>query len=263
MKDEAGLVRSIQRHLLDAVAAAPLRPEPFAHLHCPRLMPDALFQWLYDAYPREGMTPPPPGGTGEDLRRRLDIGDSRWFRLPETKRRRLEQVYDFEFSQRFGRALVERFLDHIPGVGVGEGGAPPPLPDQTRRELTHQCLPCRWHFVTDHPGYQLEVHTDLAIKAVTALLYFSPVGTAGQPGTTIYRPRPGLEHLRDADGMARLPFADFEPVWEAPHQGNSLFAFARNERAFHGVRPVPLGNGPRESLIFLVHRQLGPATRAG
>ena len=85
--------------------------------------------------------------------------------------------------------------------------------------------------IRDKPGYQIGPHTDTPKKVLSALFYL-PKTELPDAGTSLYTPKdvgftcPGGAHHR---------FEKFNRVTTMPFMRNSMFAFAKSDRSFHGV----------------------------
>ena len=88
-------------------------------------------------------------------------------------------------------------------------------------------------------GYFLGPHSDANSKLVVLLLYLAPNKCVGHLGTSIYR-------AKDPDfscpKSTHYPFEDFVKVKTAPYLPNSLLAFLRSDRSFHGVEPLSVND---------------------
>jgi hypothetical protein len=110
------------------------------------------------------------------------------------------------------------------------------------------------------PGFFLGPHSDLHTKLVVVLFYLPPDESAKHLGTSIYRPKDPNFTCPDS---AHYPFEDFVKVKTAPYLPNSLLAFERSDRSFHGVEPlvdhdVSLGN--RDLIQYVLYDK--PARQA-
>jgi hypothetical protein len=102
-------------------------------------------------------------------------------------------------------------------------------------------------------GYFLGPHSDLYSKLVVLLLYLAPDESARHLGTSIYRPKaPGFS----CPNSAHYPFEDFVRVKTAPYMPNSLLAFMRSDRSFHGVEPLSdedISAGNRDVIQYVLY----------
>jgi len=81
----------------------------------------------------------------------------------------------------------------------------------------------------------------------------APDDRARPLGTSIYRPKdPDFSCAR----RTNYPFEEFIKVGTAPYMPNSLLAFLRSDRSFHGVEPLSVqdtGSGPRDLIQYVLY----------
>lgn len=108
-------------------------------------------------------------------------------------------------------------------------------------------------FIRHRAGYFLEPHSDLYTKLVVVLFYLAPDDRLAHLGTSLYRPKdPGFT----CPDSKHYPFADFEKIKTAPYKSNSLLAFMRSDRSFHGLDPLSeqdVADGPRDLIQYVLH----------
>lgn len=90
--------------------------------------------------------------------------------------------------------------------------------------------------VHDLPGYELQVHTDMAPKIMTGLFYLADNDDHPEVGTTLYRSPSGYESSGDED----LPFDQFEKALTIPYKCNTALFFPVTRMSFHGVEKSPI-----------------------
>ncbi len=115
------------------------------------------------------------------------------------------------------------------------------------------CYDPRWQdetlLIRDEPGYQIGPHTDAPAKVATLLFYLPSDERLAGVGTSLYTPK--REGFRCAGGP-HYPFEEFARAKTMPFRPNSLFAFAKTDRSFHGVEPWEVG--ARHTLLYDVRR---------
>jgi hypothetical protein len=84
-------------------------------------------------------------------------------------------------------------------------------------------------------GYFLGPHSDLFSKLVVLLFYLAPDDSLAHVGTSLYRPRDPSFSCPDSKHYS---FDDFVKVKTVPYRPNSVLAFVRSDRSFHGVEPL-------------------------
>jgi hypothetical protein len=104
-------------------------------------------------------------------------------------------------------------------------------------------------------GYFLGPHSDLYSKLAVVLLYLAPDESASHLGTSIYRPKvPGFA----CANSTHYSFEDFIRVEIAPYRPNSLLAFLRSDRSFHGVQPLSeqdVSTGNRDLIQYVLYNK--------
>lgn len=108
-------------------------------------------------------------------------------------------------------------------------------------------------FIRHRAGYFLGPHSDLYTKLVVVLFYLAPDDSLAHLGTSLYRPKdPGFT----CPDSKHYPFDDFLNVKTAPYRRNSLLAFLRSDRSFHGLDPLSeqdVAGGPRHLIQYVLH----------
>jgi hypothetical protein len=52
-----------------------------------------------------------------------------------------------------------------------------------------------------------------------------------------------------------MPFGGFRKVATMPCRANSMFAFARSDKSFHGVEPIRRADAERDVLLYILSWQ--------
>lgn len=100
--------------------------------------------------------------------------------------------------------------------------------------------------IRDLPGYRIGPHTDSPKKCISALFYLPKDEALVEHGTSLYRPK---EQGFTCPGNAHHSFADFDLVKTAPFAPNTMFAFAKSDKSFHGVEPFN-AEGVRDVFLY-------------
>jgi hypothetical protein len=111
-------------------------------------------------------------------------------------------------------------------------------------------------FIRHRAGYFLGPHSDLYTKLVVLLFYLAPDDRLAHLGTSLYRPKdPGFT----CPDSKHYSFHDFVKVKTAPYKRNSMLAFMRSDRSFHGLEPLSeqdVADGPRDLIQYVLHDKL-------
>jgi len=108
-------------------------------------------------------------------------------------------------------------------------------------------------FIRHRAGYFLGPHSDLYTKLVVLIFYLAPDDSFAHLGTSLYRPKDPAFTCPDSK---HYPFEDFVKVKTAPYKRNSVLAFLRSDRSFHGLEPLSEGDvagGPRDLIQYVLH----------
>lgn len=101
--------------------------------------------------------------------------------------------------------------------------------------------------VRDSSTYALEPHTDNLKKVLSFLFYLPANDSMAHLGTSIYASKdPGFVCMNGR----HYPFDRFHLVTTMPFLPNSLFAFVKTGRSFHGVEPITDPGVCRDLLLY-------------
>jgi hypothetical protein len=218
------------QHFVDRLKTAKMIPDPYPHYCLDRVFPEEFYQSLLRRLPDESAYQNLFKITTLKLdhfrfRDQRDLADGWTASLPEELRR----FWD-EFSTWFlGPDLAQVVLDSFAGpmrARFGERSEWPAVAVETQL-IRHQA------------GYFLGPHTDLSTKLVVLLIYLPPDDYHQHLGTSLYRPKRSGFICPDSN---HYPFDEFVNVKTAPYRRNSLLAFERSDRSFHGVEPFEEGD---------------------
>ncbi|HEY0383573.1 MAG TPA: hypothetical protein VGC72_15390 [Candidatus Elarobacter sp.] len=218
------------RHVDDAIAAAPVRVDPWEHIVAERVFAPDVYASIEEKFPRGAM-----------YQRHPKVDETQFFGADHL---RLEALLprDAELLGAEQRALWVPIAEHLRSADFISGliarfrprlvarfGADLDAPDFVERRLD-----AKFMFVLHEPGYSLGVHTDMPWKVLTAVFYVPERGDTNALGTALYVPRdPGFA----CNGSRHYDPAGFQHVATVPYRPNTAFIFARGDRTFHGVEP--------------------------
>jgi hypothetical protein len=101
--------------------------------------------------------------------------------------------------------------------------------------------------VRDVTNFNIGPHTDAPHRLLSLLFYCPDDDALSHLGTSIYVPR-DLEFT--CDGGPHYPHRLFNRVKTMEYKPNTLFAFVKNDRSFHGVEPIGDPNVLRDILLY-------------
>lgn len=199
----------------------PILPDDYYNAMVSAYPDDDAFTPLNDYYPDRGavfLTPDREGGT-DDLARLDDRQRAFW-----------EDFVHAFGGDRFRRVLLES----LGGPELAESHL------SRTRSLIHLSL--------DRVGYQIQPHTDIAAKIVTALFYLPDEDdlSAEKFGTSVLVEREGRERLDVRD------WERYDTAFTAPFLSNTLFAFKVGDASWHGVHPIDQSVRRRSIQFFVI-----------
>ena len=104
--------------------------------------------------------------------------------------------------------------------------------------------------VRDFTNYAISPHTDTPRKVVSLLFYLPQDDSMRHLGTSIYAPRnPDFR----CEGTGHHSFDLFKKVATMEYRPNTLFAFFKTERAFHGVDRIADAEVVRDLLLYNIY----------
>lgn len=218
-------------HARQAIADTRIETQPFEHIYVEKVFPDDFYAALLRNLPDlDGYERLSESGRvhGEYSPERYFIGTltDRLSHLPAQQKMFWRTFFEHFHKQDFARALVDKFAQCIRQrfIDEGRGGAD--------YNITWSSL-----LIRDFGQYVLGPHTDSPSKLIASLFYLPPDDSAAHLGTSLYRP---TDRNFRCDGTGRhYDFEQFERVQTKAFKPNTLFAFPKSSRCFHGVEPVP------------------------
>ena len=113
--------------------------------------------------------------------------------------------------------------------------------------------------VRDHTNYAIGPHTDLPSRLLSLLFYLPRDDSLSHLGTSIYMPKdPAFTCL---GGPHHHPDG-FDRVQTMPYKPNSLFAFLKSDKSFHGVELIEDQDVKRDLLLYDIRLDPTEATPA-
>ena len=235
----------VEQHVIYRIANAPLREYPYPHICVDSIFPEDFYTRLRRHWPGVSVlvslaaTGRVTGGAYAE-RFILPLTASAIQTLPQGLRGFWMELATWFLGPRLFDAAMLRFDRHVQArFGTG-------LEDRIRFEADALV-------VRDLTNYSLGPHTDSPLKVLTMLFYCPPDDSRRHLGTSIYVPNDpafrcagGPHHDRSA--FTRVTTIEYRP--------NSLFAFFKTDRAFHGVERIDDPEVERDLLIYDVQARV-------
>jgi hypothetical protein len=218
------------KHFEDRLKTALLIPDPYPHYCLDRVFPEAFYRSLVRCLPSASAYQNLFEITTLKLdhfrfRDQRDLADGWTESLPDELRR-----FWNDFNAWFlGPELAQAVLDSFAG----------PMEARFGQRSAWPAVSVEAQLIRHQAGYFLGPHTDLSTKLAVLLFYLPPEDSHPHLGTSLYRPnKPGFT----CPDSKHYPFDEFMNVKTAPYRRNSLLAFERSDRSFHGVEPFTEGD---------------------
>jgi hypothetical protein len=224
--------------LATVIDRAPLRDTPFNHIALQEVFPPAFYRAMLAQFPAAAAFHPlhhhdALRPDGSSTRQRLYLYPEGLWRLPGPQRRIWRRVatalcapaLQLAFKRKFRAALEARFLEPIERIPL----YPVPI------------------LVRDLPGYQIGIHADALVKAITVQFYLPGDSSQRHLGTVFHTRRNADEN----DRPVTMPFL--------PGSG---YAFAvRRKASWHSVPMTTEADGERRSIMLTYYVDQGPRAK--
>lgn len=238
---------SVEEYVLYQIANAPVREYPYAHIYVENVFPDDFYAELRANWPDSSslVSLADTGRVSKGAYRerfimpftREDIA-----KLNDDRRPFWNEFGGWLITQRFLTAMIDKFE---------------PYAKERFGDDLYQCgFAADALIVRDVTNYKLGPHTDAPHRLLSMLFYCPDDDALKQLGTSIYVPS---DPAFRCEGGPHYPHANFHKVRTMEYKRNSLFAFIKSDRSFHGVEPIGEPGVLRDILLYDI-RVSPPAT---
>lgn len=223
------------------MAATPIRPYPSPHLYVEEVFEPSFYRRLLDNLPSDDSFSS-ISATGRtygayEQRHFFKLTTENVINLPQPQIAFWREMGGWLLSDAFKRFAMSLFapyvkkrVDHIKQVNqtdaVGTAGEVLVVRDRTR--------------------YAIGPHTDSPSKLMSFLFYLPRDDSLSHLGTSLYLPK---DRSFLCEGGPHYKHDDFDLMHTMPYRPNTLFAFMKTDRSFHGVEPIQ-DEGVRRDLIL-------------
>ena len=231
-------------HFIDRLRTAEVVMEPYPHYYLEKVFPDDYYRDLLEHLPTSAVYENLYEVTTLKLdhfrhRDQRDLTED-WTRaLPEELKEFWDHFDDWFLGSELAQAVLESFAEPLrPRIGEHENW---PAVSVESQLIRHRA------------GYFLGPHSDAHTKLVVLLIYLAPDESSANLGTSLYRPKDASFSCPNSN---HYPFEDFVRVKTALYKPNSLLAFVRSDRSFHGVEPLSeqdVTSGGRDVIQYVVY----------
>jgi hypothetical protein len=229
MTDSTSSISPLE-HVMDRLRSADAVADPYPHYYLRDVFPSDYYESMLRYLPESSIYENLYEVTTLKLdhfrhRDQRDLNEGWTNLLPDHLKRFWTDFNEWFLGQELAHAVLDTFAGPL-GERFGKG----PVPD----------VSVEAQFIRHRAGYFLGPHSDLFSKLVVLLIYLAPDERGGHLGTSLYRPKdPGFS----CPNSTHYPFEDFVKVKTAPYLPNSMLAFFRSDRSFHGVEPLSVHDG--------------------
>lgn len=229
---------AVEEHVIKRIANAPVREYPYPHLYVSDVFPAEYYAALRRNWPdpknltRLDETGRVPKGVFAE-RFILPLTAASMETLPNEIRPFWEGLASWMLQGSFANLVFSRFeREARERFGVSWADV----------EFAHEAL-----VVRDHTDYALGPHTDHPDKVLSLLFYCPDDDSKKHLGTSIYKP---IDPSFRCAGGPHYPHEMFKRVMTMEYRPNALFAFFKNDRAFHGVEPIRDAHVSRDLILY-------------
>lgn len=219
-------------HLVDAVARAALTEQPFPHLYLEHAFPPDFYAELLAALPEIGAYT--PISDTETLTVKGGYAERNVCRVRELEGR--SAFWATLSGWIHGTGFAERILAKFSAAYLERFG-----PD---RKIEYEV---DVRLVRDFTSYSIGPHTDAPQKLASLLFYLPPDASMSHLGTSLYVPK---DPAFRCEGGPHYGFELFARVATAPFRPNSMLAFPKLARSFHGVEGIVERDIERNLLLY-------------
>jgi hypothetical protein len=241
------MLTETETHLAYKIANAEMKMFPFPHIYLENVFPADFYKNMLDNLPHpDDMHPIESVRPVKGYKERfvLELSDEHLCTLSDHKNifwKNLKRM--LVDDSRFGNLVFSKFEAFIGARFEGK---------ENLKFYSESLL------VEDTTNYALGPHTDSPRKVVTMLFYLPSDTSQAHLGTSIYIPNDpqfkcsgGPHHRRE----------DFTRVHTNPFLPNSLFAFVKSDKSFHGVERLLDPDSRRWLLLYDIYvKQEVPTT---
>lgn len=229
---------NVEQHVLYQIANAPMREYPYAHIYVENVFPADFYAALRENWPDPSAlvsladTGRVPKGAYRE-RFVMPFTPAEIDKLPEERRAFWTEFATWMITQEFLTAMIDKFEPYVK-ERFGD--------DIYRCSFAADSL-----IVRDLTNFSIGPHTDAPHRLLSMLFYCPADEALRHLGTSLYVPRdPGFR----CRGGPHYPHDMFRRVMTMEYKPNSLFAFIKNDRSFHGVEPIGDADVLRDILLY-------------
>jgi hypothetical protein len=213
-------------HVVGRLRRSEVVTDPYPHYYLENVFPDDYYQSLLSHLPESTVYQNLYAVTDLKLdhfrhRDQRDFNEGWTGMLPDELKSFWIDFHEWFLGPKLAQAVLDSFAE--------------PMGDRFGAHETWPEVSVESQLIRHRAGYFLGPHSDLYTKLVVLLLYLAPDEKAEHLGTSLYRPK---DPTFACPKGTHYSFEDFIKVKTVPYKPNSLLAFLRSDRSFHGVEPL-------------------------
>ncbi len=239
---------SVEEYVLYQIANSPVREYPYAHIYVENVFPDDFYTALRANWPDTSslISLADTGRVPKNAYRErfvMPFTPAEVEKLNEARRPFWQDFAGWLLKQRFLTAMIDKFE---------------PYAKARFGDDLYQCgFEADSLIVRDHTNFKIGPHTDAPHRLLSMLFYCPDDASLKHLGTSVYVPR---DPEFSCAGGPHYPHQMFHKVKTMEYRPNSLFAFVKSDRSFHGVEPIGDCDVLRDILLYDV-RVFAPEKR--
>jgi len=229
---------AVEQHVLYQIANAPMREYPYAHVYVENVFPADFYRGLRENWPDPSslISIADTGRVPKDAYRErfvMPFTEQEITKLNEARRPFWEDFAGWLLTQQFMTAMIDKFEPYV------------------KERFGDDLYKCGFEadslIVRDTTNFNIGPHTDAPHRLLSMLFYCPDDASLSHLGTSVYVPR---DREFSCSGGPHYPHALFHKVKTMEYKPNTLFAFVKNDRSFHGVDPIGDPGVLRDILLY-------------
>jgi hypothetical protein len=229
---------SVEEHVVHKVANALVHEYPYPHIYVENIFPADFYAALRTNWPGESALVC-LGDTGRVTRGAyrerfvMPLKKEAIDQLDAERRPFWNEVAAWLITQRFMNSIISKFEPYV---------------KQRFGDDLYECgFGADALLVRDLSKFNMGPHTDAPHRLLSMLFYCPPDESLKNLGTSIYVPR---DPAFSCKGGPHHQHALFHKIQTMEYKPNTLFAFVKNDRSFHGVEPINEPDVLRDMLLY-------------
>jgi hypothetical protein len=229
---------TVEEFTIYQISNAPLRTYPYPHIYVENVFPDDYYAALRQNWPEDSelMCLADSGRVSKGAypdRYILPFTDIGVSRMAENRRPFWQAMRNWLMANHFLTSMIHRFGNYVQ-ERFGD--------DITRCQFEADSL-----LVRDKTNYAIGPHTDAPHRLLSLLFYCPDDDRLKHLGTSIYAP---LDPEFTCEGGPHYPHEKFKKIVSMDFKPNSLFAFVKTNRSFHGLGRIEDQQVARDMLLY-------------